>query len=326
MAKNTIKKLNDTAPSIKRPVRVSDLQDIWDALASVFVPRNFTKTAIVAGMQVGEDNKTLSAGIIYDNGELFAYDPSSDEPIEIGGYINFKRVDTDTRTFSDGTARPFAYLNRAYGSVMSGAINLTASAYYQYRAAGALGFKLQGKSIDANTITASNLANNAVTATKLAPASVQPQHYGYGTPCVIADNGEPPIEVASAQTLSLHDIVSYNATAGVFESRILDASGASAKVRIAISVAQSADAIRQDNGKVPSTVIIPVMYSTSVPPTIIIASAGLGSVVYQDFGHTGISQTSVSKGLMLITLSNVSVAGEQWCVTNVTDSPAGDTF
>lgn len=326
MAKNTIKTLNNAVPSIKRPVRVSDLQDIWDALASVFLPRNFGKTAIVAGMQVGEDNKTLSAGIIYDHGELFAYDPSSDEPIEIGGYINFKKVDTDTRTFSDGTARPFAQLNRAYGSAASGAINLTAAAYYNYRAAGALGFKLQGKSIDTGAITASNLANNAVTATKLAPASVQPQHYGYGTPCVIADSGEAPIEVASAQTLSLHDIVSYNATAGVFEARILDASGASAKVKITISVAQSTDAIRQDNGKVPSMVIIPVMYSTSVPPTVVITSAGLGSVVYQDFGHTGISNTAISKGLMLITLSNVSVADEQWCITSVADTPAGDTF
>lgn len=326
MARNTIKTLNSTAPSIKRPVRVSDLQDIWDALASVFLPRNLSKTAIVAGMQVGEDGKTLSAGIIYNNGELFAYDPSSDEPIKIGGYINFKRVDTDTRTFSDGTARPFAYLNRAYGSVMSGAINLTAATYYSYRAAGALGFKLQGKSIDTSAITSSNLANNAVTATKLAPASIQPQHYGYGAPCVIADNGDAPIEVASSQTLSLHDIVAYNATAGVFETRIIDASGASAKVKITISVAQPTDALRQDNDKVPSTVVVPVMYSTSVPPTVVITSSGLGSVVYQDFRHTGISQTSVSKGLMLITLSNVSVANEQWCVTNATDSPAGDTF
>lgn len=325
MAKNVIKTLNSTAPSVKRPVRVSDLQDIWDALASVFYPRSGARTAIVAGMSIGDDGKTLGAGILFDKGELFAYDPASDDPITIGGYINLKRVDTDNRTFSDGTARPFAYLNKAYGSATSGSINLTEATYYSLLANGALGFKLQGKSIDANAVASTNLANGAVVSTKIATGAVQPQHLGYGTPCVVADDGFTTIPVESSQTLSLSDIVSYNAS-GVFSAKILDASSASAKVKIMISVTEDADALRQENGKVPSTVIIPVLYSTSVPPTVSIKSAGLGSVLFQDFSHTGSKLTAISKGLMLITLSNVSVAEEQWCVTNVTDSPAGDTF
>lgn len=101
------KKLNGEQPSVRRPFRISDLQDIWDGLGTIFagVPEDVVK--VVSGFELDDDNTVLEGTLIY-NGRLFYYEGGS---AMLGEQVCLYSVPSDLRMFADNQNRYFDYLN-----------------------------------------------------------------------------------------------------------------------------------------------------------------------------------------------------------------------
>lgn len=101
------KTLNNVDPSVRRPLRVSDLQDIWNGIGSIFsgVPEDAVK--VVSGFELADDNTVLE-GVLIFNGRLFYYEGGL---AMLGDDVYLYSVPSDPRVFADGQTRDFYYLN-----------------------------------------------------------------------------------------------------------------------------------------------------------------------------------------------------------------------
>lgn len=107
-----IRQINPSAPSVKRPVRLSDIQNIWSGLENALAADVTTTPRIICGMQVKSDN-TISSGVLAYKGKLYFYDATNQyQRLSIGSVVYAMIIENsdDLRTFGDGTARPFDYL------------------------------------------------------------------------------------------------------------------------------------------------------------------------------------------------------------------------
>jgi len=101
-----IKSINATSPSIKRPFRLSDLQDVWQGLNEALAADTATLPRIVSGFNY-TNNPTdfLSAGMIAFKGQLYVM---AANVAQLGQTI-YGEIDTsDTRTFANGGSFVFA--------------------------------------------------------------------------------------------------------------------------------------------------------------------------------------------------------------------------
>lgn len=120
--------LNSANPALKRPLRVSDLQNIYDAIKAV-VPQYSDTPKILWGMNF-DDNGFIQAGAVSFKGEVYTWDPTAQgEQIQIGGAIYATKVASgDVRTMEGGTQQEFSYKNiltsRPSGEQLSGAVSL----------------------------------------------------------------------------------------------------------------------------------------------------------------------------------------------------------
>lgn len=109
------KKINPANPTAKRPLRVEDLADLWEAIvASVTAPNEDGSIRIVSGFFWTTESSTefeLSAGTLSYNGKLYYYDGT--EGIKRADrdsqYMYIGEVADDTRTLSDGSQIPFSF-------------------------------------------------------------------------------------------------------------------------------------------------------------------------------------------------------------------------
>ena len=104
-----IKKINSTSPGVLRPVQVSDLQDIWDAIIESFASGsvNGATPQILSGFKVNEDN-TLTSGVLSYGGQLYYYDDSdASGKLSIGSSMFAGTVEDSERTLADGSVIPF---------------------------------------------------------------------------------------------------------------------------------------------------------------------------------------------------------------------------
>lgn len=103
------KTMNSANPSVRRPLRVSDLQDLWDGLGTIFagVPENTVK--VVSGFELG-DNDTVLEGVLIYNHKLYYYEGGL---ATLGSTIYLYDVPSDPRVFADGQTRDFSFLNVA---------------------------------------------------------------------------------------------------------------------------------------------------------------------------------------------------------------------
>lgn len=120
--------LNPTNPALKRPLRVSDLQDIYDAIKAV-VPQYSDTPKILWGMSFDDDG-FIQAGAVSFKGEVYTWDPTAQgKQIQLGDAIYAAKVASgDVRTMEGGTRQEFSYKNiltpEPPGEQLSGAVSL----------------------------------------------------------------------------------------------------------------------------------------------------------------------------------------------------------
>lgn len=171
-----IKTINPANPGLKRPFRLSDLQNVWDGLTEALASETLnsaTPIKIVSGLHImgGE----LSSGVIAYNGKLYYYEG---ETSDSGGFSDgddmyVATIDDDDRTLSTGLVQPF-YLNNVIrnSKVNSGAIriltNVTEAVLSMFRYIP----YVNGGAIVNNTITREKLVSGSVTTDKIAGEAV----------------------------------------------------------------------------------------------------------------------------------------------------------
>lgn len=171
-----IKTINPANPGLKRPFRLSDLQNVWDGLTEALASETLssaTSIKIVSGLHVigGE----LTPGVIAYRGKLYYYEGETDDN---GGFVEgndmyVATIDDDDRTLSTGLVQPF-YLNNVIRNsrVNSGAMlilmNVTETLLSRFRYIP----YVNGDAIVNNTITGEKLVRGSVPTDKIADGAV----------------------------------------------------------------------------------------------------------------------------------------------------------
>lgn len=108
--------LNSANPGQGRPLRLSDLQALWDAIGSLFVAGPQQNTPVILwGFQRQPDN-TFSAGALSYGGQLYYYPASTSDKISVGDSVYVDTVPSgDVRVIEGGTSQQFSSYNIVTG-------------------------------------------------------------------------------------------------------------------------------------------------------------------------------------------------------------------
>ena len=171
-----IKTINPANPGLKRPFRLSDLQNVWDGLTEALASETIssaTPIKIVSGLHLL--GGILTPGVIAYKGKLYYYEGATSDNggFSEGNDMYVATIDDDDRTLSTGLVQPF-YINNVIRNsrVNSGAIRILANVtetllslfrYIPY---------VNGGAIVNNTITREKLVNGSVTMGKIESAAV----------------------------------------------------------------------------------------------------------------------------------------------------------
>lgn len=156
--------LNSANPALKRPLRVSDLQNIYDAIKAV-VPQFSLTPKILWGMSLDDDG-FIQAGAVSFKGEVYTWDPvAQNDQLQIGDAIYAAKIASgDVRTMEGGTQQEFSYKNiltsKASGEQLSGNVSLEDITEWQMPYIPALG--ITNDMIAPNTITNSEIAHGTI--------------------------------------------------------------------------------------------------------------------------------------------------------------------
>lgn len=176
--------LNSANPALKRPLRVSDLQNIYDAIKAV-VPQSSLTPKILWGMSLDDDG-FIQAGAVSFKGEVYTWDPvAQNDQLQIGDAIYAAKIASgDVRTMEGGTQQEFSYKNiltsKASGEQLSGNVSPEDITEWQMPYIPALG--ITNDMIASNTITNSEIAHGTISqitlSKELAPCKlVQSRQY-----------------------------------------------------------------------------------------------------------------------------------------------------
>lgn len=176
--------LNSANPALKRPLRVSDLQNIYDAIKAV-VPQSSLTPKILWGMSLDDDG-FIQAGAVSFKGEVYTWDPvAQNDQLQIGDAIYAAKIASgDVRTMEGGTQQEFSYKNiltsKASGEQLSGNVSFEDITEWQMPYIPALG--ITNDIIAPNTITNSEIAHGTISqitlSKELAPCKlVQSRRY-----------------------------------------------------------------------------------------------------------------------------------------------------
>ena len=156
--------LNATNPTVGRPFRIEDLQNIWSAIAGI-LSADINTPKIVSGFSYGNallvPDSPVDSGVIAYNGTLYVYD-SEATPMRIGDTVILSTVQTDdVRAMADGTLQRFSSKNVVaptgdgvtIGVLSFDTINQWKNAYIAPRS-------ISGGQIGLRTITRENLVQS----------------------------------------------------------------------------------------------------------------------------------------------------------------------
>lgn len=171
-----IKTINPANPGLKRPFRLSDLQNVWDGLTEALASETIssaTPIKIVSGLHMS--GGILTPGVIAYKGKLYYYEgvTSDNGGFSEGDDMYVATIDDDDRTLSTGLVQPF-YINNVIRNsrVNSGTIRILTNVtetilslfrYIPY---------VNGGAIVNNTITREKLVSGSVTTDKIAGEAV----------------------------------------------------------------------------------------------------------------------------------------------------------
>lgn len=170
--------LNSANPGKGRPLRLSDLQDLWAAIGSLFVAGPQQSTPVILwGFHPQADN-TFSAGALSYGGQLYYYPASTSDKISVGGNVYVDTVPSgDVRVIEGGASQQFSSYNIVTGKESDTSTFLfsipVAEAIEVFRCAMMM---TQGgmpaSMLKPRSITGPKIANGAITGTQIANGAV----------------------------------------------------------------------------------------------------------------------------------------------------------
>lgn len=280
--------LNSANPALKRPLRVSDLQNIYDAIKAV-VPQSGLTPKILWGMSLDDDG-FIQAGAVSFKGEVYTWDPvAQNDQLQIGDAIYAAKIASgDVRTMERGTQQEFSYKNiltsKASGEQLSGSVSLEDITEWQMPYIPALG--ITNDMIAPNTITNSEIAHGTISQITLSKELA---------PCRLVQSRQYTIS-AGITNISLDAICTWQNT-GYWRSSML-------MVATALNQAPTINIVGAFEGNIAPNEVKVIIHSAGLPTT----GATIGFVSYRPQRTTDSDQTrEVTKTVTFTKPNNESV-------------------
>lgn len=280
--------LNSASPALKRPLRVSDLQNIYDAIKAV-VPQSSLTPKILWGMSLDDDG-FIQAGAVSFKGEVYTWDPvAQNDQLQIGDAIYAAKIASgDVRTMEGGTQQEFSYKNiltsKASGEQLSGNVSLEDITEWQMPYIPALG--ITNDMIAPNTITNSEIAHGTISQITLSKELA---------PCKLVQSRQYNI-TAETTNISLDAICTWQ-NAGYWRSSML-------MVATALNQAPTINIVGAFEGNIAPNEVKVIIHSAGLPTT----GATIGFVSYRPQRTTDSDQTrKVTKTVTFTKPNNESV-------------------
>lgn len=280
--------LNSANPALKRPLRVSDLQNIYDAIKAV-VPQSSLTPKILWGMSLDDDG-FIQAGAVSFKGEVYTWDPvAQNDQLQIGDAIYAAKIASgDVRTMERGTQQEFSYKNiltsKASGEQLSGNVSLEDITEWQMPYIPALG--ITNDMIAPNTITNSEIAHGTISQITLSKELA---------PCKLVQSRQYNI-TAEITNISLDAICTWQ-NAGYWRSSML-------MVATALNQAPTINIVGAFEGNIAPNEVKVIIHSAGLPTT----GATIGFVSYRPQRTTDSDQTrKVTKTVTFTKPNNESV-------------------
>lgn len=280
--------LNSANPALKRPLRVSDLQNIYDAIKAV-VPQSSLTPKILWGMSLDDDG-FIQAGAVSFKGEVYTWDPvAQNDQLQIGDAIYAAKIASgDVRTMEGGTQQEFSYKNiltsKASGEQLSGNVSLEDITEWQMPYIPALG--ITNDMIAPNTITNSEIAHGTISQVTLSKELA---------PCKLVQSRQYNI-TAEITNISLDAICTWQNT-GYWRSSML-------MVATALNQAPTINIVGAFEGNIAPNEVKVIIHSAGLPTT----GATIGFVSYRPQRTTDSDQTrKVTKTVTFTKPNNESV-------------------
>lgn len=280
--------LNSANPALKRPLRVSDLQNIYDAIKAV-VPQSSLTPKILWGMSLDDDG-FIQAGAVSFKGEVYTWDPvAQNDQLQIGDAIYAAKIASgDVRTMEGGTQQEFSYKNiltsKASGEQLSGNVSPEDITEWQMPYIPALG--ITNDMIAPNTITNSEIAHGTISQITLSKELA---------PCKLVQSRRYNIS-AEITNISLDAICTWQ-NAGYWRSSML-------MVATVLNQAPTINIVGTFEGNIAPNEVKVIIHSAGLPTT----GATIGFVSYQPQRTTDSDQTrEVTKTVTFTKPNNESV-------------------
>lgn len=280
--------LNSANPALKRPLRVSDLQNIYDAIKAV-VPQSSLTPKILWGMSLDDDG-FIQAGAVSFKGEVYTWDPvAQNDQLQIGDAIYAAKIASgDVRTMEGGTQQEFSYKNiltsKASGEQLSGNVSLEDITEWQMPYIPALG--ITNDMIAPNTITNSEIAHGTISQITLSKELA---------PCKLVQSRQYNI-TAETTNISLDAICTWQNT-GYWRSSML-------MVATALNQAPTINIVGAFEGNIAPNEVKVIIHSAGLSTT----GATIGFVSYRPQRTTDSDQTrKVTKTVTFTKPNNESV-------------------
>lgn len=280
--------LNSANPALKRPLRVSDLQNIYDAIKAV-VPQSDLTPKILWGMSPDDDG-FIQAGAVSFKGEVYTWDPvAQGDQLQIGDAIYAAKIASgDIRTMEGGTQQEFSYKNiltsEASGEQLSGNVSLEDITEWQMPYIPALG--ITNDMIAPNTITNSEIAHGTISQITLSKELA---------PCKLVQSRQYNI-TAEITNIGLDAICIWQSP-GYWRSSML-------MVATALNQAPTINIVGAFEGNIAPNEVKVIIHSAGLPTT----GATIGFVSYRPQRTTDSDQTrKVTKTVTFTKPNNESV-------------------
>lgn len=276
--------LNSASPALKRPLRVSDLQNIYDAIKAV-VPQSSLTPKILWGMSLDDDG-FIQAGAVSFKGEVYTWDPvAQNDQLQIGDAIYAAKIASgDVRTMEGGTQQAFSYKNiltsKASGEQLSGNVSLEDITEWQMPYIPAFG--ITNDMIAPNTITNSEIAHGTISQITLSKELA---------PCKLVQSRQYNI-TAGITNISLDAICTWQNT-GYWRSSML-------MVATALNQAPTINIVGAFEGNIAPNEVKVIIHSAGLPTT----GATIGFVSYRPQRTTDSDQTRKATKTVTFTKPN----------------------
>lgn len=113
----------DGTSGVKRPFRLSDIQDIWNGIKSLFKAISGQQFRIISGFDLA--NGTYTSGTVWYNNELYEYDSTQYPITRTTAKVSFGSVAQDDRVWEGGDTLPFSSRFVCGGDGYNGAVEFT---------------------------------------------------------------------------------------------------------------------------------------------------------------------------------------------------------